>query len=205
MVFTCVTDAGIDYWVCGSCGAVCHPPLKFLGSQRTGSVPDGDLFRPDFFGITEMRADEPLPRRYEKPPVMRNPVPLAFYPALAMSRDDASEHEGVSFRMLWGDAVARTLWLGYKPFILTSQYFRGSCMKEAERLREFPERLLREGTYVPAIECALGGNGEFATSISAQIIPHLIYELTREGRWPFFHLGGIGPLRWRSEVSRDAY
>ena len=91
--------------------------------------------------------------------------------------------------------MARTLWLGHKPFMITSQYFRGACVGEAQVLRKHPERLLREAVHF-SVDSGLCGMGEWGYAIGAQLVPHLIWALSQEGRWPFFRIPTACELRW---------
>jgi hypothetical protein len=154
------------------------------------------------FGIF---ADDPacqkVYRSPEKPvetprlPIVKNPVPILFWPVDVIAKEDGKEHEGVSFAQIWADDVARTIWLGVKPFMLTSQYFRGACLGEADDIRKHPDRLLREFFYVHISDFTLSGSP--SSEFCAQLVPHLIWALERQGRWPYFHLPGAEELRWQ--------
>jgi hypothetical protein len=175
--------------------------IQFPGAMYCGEVLRGDLFREKLFSIEEVA---PMEERAVEPerklPVVKNPVPLCFDPAAAMLKDDSFEHEGVAFRKIWRDPVARTLWLGFKPFMLTSQYFRRHCKSEARDIRLHPERLLQESVlFRMDYLCTFPTVQEYA--ISRQLVPYLIWALQRERQWPFFKMH-VEPLLWTVEKAQ---
>lgn len=184
---------GIRYRRCFGCDAFAHEPLA-LQDQYLGYLsrwPDIDHTP---WGHESGLIDFPS-RIYslnftfhrsgrERFPVLKNPVPLAFDPRESIGKDDSKDHEGVSFREVWTDPIARTIWLGHKPFMITNQYFRSYCLGHADILRKNPERLLGE-------RVAFHFDGGFAMNFNAlgpQLVPFLISGLISEGLWPFFKL-----------------
>lgn len=116
--------------------------------------------------------------------IVKNPVSIGFDPNEAILKDDSKQHEGVRFSAIWQDEVARILWLGHKPFYITSQYFRASCINTADHLRRNPEILLWE-----SVGFSLDSGwmlSESAYEIGAQLVPYLITALHNQRRWPFF-------------------
>jgi hypothetical protein len=129
---------GIRYRQCFACGAFEHEPLVFrdvyLGNlsrwpdlEHTPYGHESALL--DFPGAGGIYSlDWTFHREHpERLPVLKVPVPLAFDPVEVVRKDDAEEHEGVSFHEVWTDPIARTLWLGHKPFMITNQHFRAYC------------------------------------------------------------------------------
>ncbi len=197
---------GVHYSFCYRCGAFEHDPLKFgsragyLGSlsqwpdlEHTPYGHESALldFSPSFYANDwTFHRDNP-PRQ----PQVKNPVPVKFDPVDCLLKEDGNEHEGVSFRELWTDPIARTLWLGHKPFMLTNQYFRGACLGHAMQLRKAPDYLIGEHVMFD-VGGGFGVDFEWARSIGAQLTPYLIGELDREGLWKFFRLPAARPLGW---------
>lgn len=184
--------------------------LKALDAQQilTLRPPKGSCFywkrtpllEPDTSKIYYVHDPEPaIAERYPLPPVVVNPVPLAFDVLEAIHSNDGKEHNGISFAQLWADEVARILWLGHKPFQITSQYFRGGCIESAHWLRKRPERLLWERVAFNLEGFHLLLFSEHSYRIGAQLTPYLIAALQREGNWPFLQIPDC-VLRW--EVSR---
>jgi hypothetical protein len=154
--------------------------------------PSFPMWRGEFVGeyplfkVPGFRCESPQ-SLHRDPPVLKCPVPIAFLPWQAAKVDDSKEHEGVSFAELWGDPVARTLWLAHKRFMITSQYFRLRCIQEAHRMRAHPERLLEE-----RLGFSLGDGPLWMESwlydIGHQCGPYLAWALQRDGKWPFWKI-----------------
>jgi hypothetical protein len=127
---------------------------------------------------------------------IKDPVPLAFHPhaAFARERAQAKRDDRVSLRRIWKDPLARTLWLGVKPFYLTDQNFRWLVLAQARQLRHKPPR-----TYE---DYSLSVTNFWASSVHAsireQLHPYIVRCLINEKRWPYFVPGRIParPLGW---------
>lgn len=192
----------VRYLHCYYCGALVHEPLKFKDSECIGYLTKWpDLQHTPYghesglldieYGANDYTFNRPSP---EKLPVLVIPVPIGFYPYHSLDKDDAKEHEGVSFRELWTDPLTRTIWLGYKRFMLTDQHFRSYCIGHAMDLRKHPEKLLRANV---AFHFGYGiFQSPWSYAIGAQLVPFLINALDSEGLWPYFRLNGITPLQW---------
>lgn len=202
---------GVKWKRCFGCDVFAHEPLKFgrggyLGSlskwpdlEHTPYGHESDLL--DF--PSTYSADYTFHRSApERLPILKAPVPLAFNPAEKVDKDDSKDHEGVSFHEVWCDPVARTIWLGYKPFMLTNQYFRGYCVGHANWLRKKPDILLAERVSF-YFDDGFGNYG-WAGAIGAQLTPYLIHALDTEGLWPYLRLSQGSALQWRYCAERKA-
>lgn len=134
-------------------------------------------------------------------PLLINPVPIAFLPWQAVKVDDAKEYEGVSFAELWSDPVARTLWLGHKRFMITSQYFRLRCIQQGHELRRRPQKLLEE-RIVFNVEHGPFWPDPWLYDIGTQLGPYLAWALQREGKWPYWKVQ-CKELRWKYEKPKS--
>lgn len=203
---------GVRYWTCFGCDAFEHEPLVFGRRSHLGHLsrwPDlertpyghesGLLEFPNHYSLdfTFHRAEP------ERLPVIKNPVPIVFNPAEVIVKEDGGDHEGTSFREVWSDPLARLLWLGHKPFMLTNQYFRGYCVGHATDLRQRPDQLLRECVTFH-FDGGFGGDRGWYQAIGAQLVPYLICALDAEGLWPYFKLPGRLVLGWKYKPERKA-
>lgn len=181
---------------------------KLFGTSTWRRYP---LFKDDPSNIYYYNGDDYWERRdrNENPvqptlPRVINPVKLAFFPAVGLMKDDSREHEGVRLAEVWDDRVARTLWLGFKPFMLTCQFFRLYCIQNANWLRSNPGALLRERL---SFRLSSLSSGLFATdfdySLTEQLSPYLICALQRDGKWPYFRLPHC-ELKWTYEPKKKA-
>jgi hypothetical protein len=202
---------GVYYLRCFGCGAMAHEALKFKTTGYLGNLsswPDlehtphehesGLLDFPGGIYSSDYTFQRKPPERL---PIIKAPVALAFDPRKSVTVNDSEGHEGISFHELWADAIARTLWLGHKPFLITSQYFRLQCIQHANHLRKYPDTLLGE-------RVTFGFDGfswsEFHHAIGAQLVPYLIHALDSEGLWPFMRLPNGSFLQWRYEPVQKA-
>lgn len=116
---------------------------------------------------------------------LKCPVPIGFLPWSATKVDDSKDHKGVSFAELWADPVARTIWLGYKRFMITDQYFRLRCLQSANYLRSHPDLVLRDRIAFAVVDLWAE---DWAYEIGTQLGPYLVWALQREGCWPFWKM-----------------
>lgn len=190
-VYYDITGVRIEH--CWSCRRTEYGAIELQGAGHVGRLLPGGLFDASDPAV-EKYMSLPAAEQIRRPiPTIKNPVSLAFDPAELVQVDDGKDHDGVSLRTLWFDDVARTIWLGLKPFVLTSQYFRAGCIAEADRLRAHPERLLDERVYI-AVESALGGS--VPCEFTGQLTGYLIWALHHQGFWPYFYPADICELRW---------
>lgn len=201
---------GINVRTCFGCRAFEHDPLVFHSGYLGHLTAWPDLEHTPYghesglldFGRFTYSRDFTFHRGFpEKQPIIKAPVPVAFDPAEIIAKEDGKEHEGVPFHELWADPIARTVWLGYKPFIITSQYFRGYCVGHANDLRKHPERLLGEHVSFH-FDGDFGMDGRFMQSIVAQLVPYLLAALDLEGLWPFLRLPRPSLLNWEYQPQR---
>src|SRR6185295_6487989 len=107
---------GVKYRRCFGCWVTEHDPLVMkepgyigtLSEWPAGRVPPGhESGLLDFGPFVYSRDYTYNPPMVEKLPVVPNPVPIAFHPINCLGKNDGKDHEGVSFRELWIDPIAR--------------------------------------------------------------------------------------------------
>lgn len=116
-------------------------------------------------------------------PYFKDPQPLSFDPIEVCKTDTGKGEEGVKFRRVWKDPIARTIWLAIKARHITSQYFRGACIEMADDIRKRPP------TSADDLRIYTGDHllfGSISIWFRAQLWPYIVYELRREKRWPYF-------------------
>jgi hypothetical protein len=202
---------GVKYCSCFGCGAFEHEPIVFGKVLYIGHLsrwPDpqrtpyghesGLLDFPNCYSL-DYTFSRPIENRL---PVIKTPIPIAFQPTEVIAKDDAKQHEGVSFREVWTDPIARIIWLGHKPFMLTNQYFRGYCIGHADDLRKNPGRLLGERVSFH-FDGGFSMDYDFFGALGSQLVPYLIRALDAEGFWPYFRIPGK-LLEWEYRPERRA-
>lgn len=130
-----------------------------------------------WFGMTCENKDER--------PYFKDPISLGFDPEFALRQEflkkDPGE-EGVKLAEVWGDPLARTLWLAVKARHITSQYFRGACIEQAHSLRQRPPRTIDDFH----VETGEGFASTCSYYFRLQLYPYVLRILIDEGRWPYF-------------------
>lgn len=119
-------------------------------------------------------------------PYCQYPVKVLFDPDEVVQRDDKGEHEGVSFKRLWRDPLARTLWLAMKGRFLTDQHFRQGCLIRArlETSRNRPPKTA-DDLHVSVVN-PRGFSFGLPYWYRVQLYPYVVRLLIDEGRWPYF-------------------
>lgn len=123
----------------------------------------------------------------EHGPWFKDPQPLAFDIDSALkseSTETIAGENGVSLAEVWADPLARTLWIAVKARHITSQYFRGNCLRQARGIRQRPPKTANDlhiGTGI--CDNALGGSLGFG--FQAEIHPWIVRVLIDEDNWPF--------------------
>lgn len=133
---------------------------------------------------------------------LANPRVLQFNPFRVCMREswqDAKDENGVFFRDVWSDPVARTLWLCAKGSFLTDQYFRGRCLSAAAQLRKYPPCCVEElrARWNPVSAWTAVENIFYLESL-----PYVIAALQDAHAWPFFRLP-LARLRYVVRVSQE--
>lgn len=201
---------GVKYRSCFGCDAFEHDPLVFGGPLSLGHLSRWSDLEHTPYGHESGLLDFPncysFDHTFSRPienrlPIIKNPVPIAFQPTEVLAKNDAKEHEGVSFREIWTDPIARVIWLGHKPFMLTNQHFRGDCIGHADDLRKNPGRLLSE--RVSFHFDSDGMDYDFLRTLGSQLVPYIIRALDTEGFWPYFRIPGK-LLEWKYRPERRA-
>lgn len=149
---------------------------------------DAELRRHGLFGLSDDHYKD-------ERPYFQDPVKLLFDPKEAMLRNDKREHEGVSFKRLWRDPLARTLWLAMKGRFLTDQHFRKGCLIQARDIRNGPRKTADD------LHVSVNPRG-FSFGLPywyrVQLYPYVVRLLIDEGRWPYFEPPRLPqhPLGW---------
>lgn len=127
--------------------------------------------------------------------VIKNPIELEFDPFTCDDSD--SNDEGVSIQAIFTDPIARTLWLGIRPFFMTDQYFRVNLMDAAKWISKEPPKM---ATALHRYTCSIVGGwpyGGVSQELSDNLFPHIVAVLMKNDRWDYFvPRGEIKELGW---------
>jgi hypothetical protein len=127
------------------------------------------------------------------------PVLLAFDPKEAIARDTGKDDEGVSFKRLWRDPLARTLWLAIRPHYLTSQHFRRNILNQAYWIRKNPP-LNPDEMHLYSESSMTSG---VARPLKVAVWPYVVAVLIKQGRWPYLRPANLpkGPIQYLPKLS----
>jgi hypothetical protein len=124
---------------------------------------------------------KPEPAEPDQRPYFRDPAVLAFDPRESMEKDDGREHDGIAFRSIWRNPLARTLWLAVKGRYLTNQYFRRHILLQAAGIRRRPPRVAEDLRVTPHP----GLLAECPYWFRVQLYPYVVRCLLDRKQWPY--------------------
>lgn len=132
-----------------------------------------------------LRDNKPKERSLDQRPYFSDPMPILFHPEAACRRDDRKDEDGIKFKTIWNNRLARLLWMAIGSRYLKSQYFRRSMLNQAYWLRKKPPRTVDDLHL--SVESGFSTFSEgLPFYFRAQLYPYIVRILIHEKKWPYF-------------------